>query len=261
MTITRAHATNAVAAALAAEDCCPPDFFLTEGVHVVELTPAVVHNTLRRRFPLRDHSLSITRMGDSVVVAATSHWMPWVTTLFETLSVDEAVSPQLLSEVSRQALRDSYPLHGPYHYSVTTSADWRHRETPAGYAIQLVAAERLNSLDPDDWPNAISSRASDQGRHVTVAALALQAGVVVGVATATEDSDTLHQIAIDVQQEHQGRGLGRALTSQVAREVLEMGRVPYYGAHADNLPSLRTAQSAGFYPCWTTAFTTGESVH
>ena len=261
MTITRAHASNAVAAALAAENCCPPDFFLTEGVHLVELTPDVVDNTLRRRFPLRDHSLSITRMGDGVVVAVTWQWIPWVTALFEPLSVDEAVSPQLLSEVSLQTLRDSYSLHGPYHYSVTTSADWRHREAPAGYTVELVAAERLNSLDPDDWPNAISSRASDQGRHVTVAALAIRDGAVVGAATATEDSDTLHQIAMDVQQEHQGRGLGRALTSQVARRVLEMGSVPYYGAHADNLPSLRTAQSAGFYPCWTTAFTTGESVH
>ena len=185
--------------------------------------------------------------------------MPWVTALFGNAAVDEAFSPQLLGEVSSRLLRDSYPLHGPYHYSVTTSADWRSREAPAGYTVEIGGVELLDSLDPDDWPNAISPRALAQGRHVTVAALAIRAGAVVGVATASEDSDALHQIAIDVQPTHRGQGLGAALTSQAARQVLRMGRVPYYGAAADNVASLRTAQSAGFYPCWTAAFTTGKS--
>ena len=106
----------------------------------------------------------------------------------------------------------------------------------------------------------MAPRASVQERQVVVAAIAIRAGSVVGVATANEDSDALQQIGIDVQQEHRGRGLGTALTSQVAYEVLRTERVPYYGAAADNIASLRTAQSAGFYPCWTSAFTKEMSV-
>ena len=244
---------------LAAEAGCHPSDFLIEGVNLVELASTTAVNPLRRRFPQREHSLEITSMGTSLVIAATSQWMPWVTELFRNVEVSEAHSPQLLSEASMRASRDSYRLHGPYHYSVTTSADWQSREAPPGYTVEIGGGELLQSLVPADWPNAISPRASTQGRHVAVAAIAIRAGAAVGVATATEDSDALQQIGIDVQREHRGRGLGRALTSQVAGEVLRRGRVPYYGADADNIASLRTAQSAGFYPCWTSAFTTKAS--
>ena len=150
-------------------------------------------------------------MGTSAVVSATSQWMPWITELFGNVLVVEALSPQLLSEASMRASRDSYRLHGPYHYSVTTSADWQSREAPPGYTVEIGGGELLQSLVPADWPNAISPRASTQGRHVAVAAIAIRAGAAVGVATATEDSDALQQIGIDVQQEHRGRGSAQRL--------------------------------------------------
>ena len=198
-------------------------------------------------------------MGVGVVVAAATKWMPWATELFRDVRPSEALFLDILSKASKQVAHDSYRLNGPLLYSVVSSQDLKVHETPAEYVIKLGDAALLRSLDPADWPNAISPRASTQGRQVAVAAVAIRNGAVVGLATATEDSDALQQIGIDVQREHRGRGLGRALTSRVAHEVLRRGRVPYYGADADNIASLRTAQSAGFYPCWTSAFTTKAS--
>ena len=111
-------------------------------------------------------------------------------------------------------------------------------------------------LEPADWPNAVAPRRASQGRLEAVAAVAIQDGAVVGVATASTDSDTLWQIGIDVHSDHRARGMGAALTSQVARAVLDAGRVPYYGSSINNIASRRTAQSAGFYPSWVSVFTT-----
>ena len=133
------------------------------------------------------------------------------------------------------------------------------RRTAAdGYVVEIGGGELLAGLEQADWPNAVAPRRMAQGRREAIVGLALHGNEVVGVATATTDSDTLWQIGIDVHSGHRGKGLGAALTSQVARRVLDEGRVPYYGSSVNNIASRRTAQSAGFYPCWVSAFTTGD---
>ena len=256
--VTRFYASEAVAEALAAEACCDPSLFRTDGVHVSELSPDRGANPRRRRYPVRAEELHIVTMGKGVVVSATPGWMPWVTDLLQDVSPDEAFGPRILGEVSNRVSRQALRLHGPYPYSVTSSHDWRAIETPAGYAIEVGGMEISEQLDPARWPNVVSPRAAAQGRHNVVTAVAMRGEEVVGAAAASTDSDTLWQIGIDVQPEHRGMGLGAALTSRVARSVLNHGKAPFYGSAIDNIASRRTAQSAGFYPCWVAAYTTEE---
>ena len=258
MSVTREYAAEMVSAALAAEACCAPSDFFTEGIHVSEMTPDRAVNPLTRRFPVLDHSLTVTTMGAGVVVAATSTWLPWATELFEGVSdADDAFSLRVLSEASRRVEGCSLRLNGPYAYNVTSEQDWVYRNSPDGYNIKVGGAELLTGLEQTDWPNSVAQRRAGQSRHEEVVAVAFHRNDVVGVATATTDSDTLWQIGIDVHSTHRNKGLGAALTSQVARGVLDAGRVPYYGSSINNIASRRTAQAAGFYPCWVSAFTTG----
>ena len=255
--VTRQYAAEAVAAALAAESCCDSSDFLTEGVHIFEMTPHRAANPLARRFPALADSLTITTMGKGVVVTATAEWMEWVSELFGGVQdADEAFSLGVLSEASRRVEGCALRLNGPYAYNVTSEQDWVHRYAPDGYAVEVGGAELLEGLAPADWPNAVAQRRVGQGRREAVAAVALRGNEVVGVASVTTDSDVLWQIGIDVHWEHRGIGLGGALTSQAARAVLDEGRVPYYGSSVNNIASRRTAQSAGFYPCWVSVFTT-----
>ena len=258
MSVSRSYVTDSVASALAAEACCHPEDFAEDKLRISELTSSVELNPMRRRFPWRKCSLAITTMGTGVVVSATPNWMRWVSGLFQAIEPADAFSLDLLSLASSRAKADSYTLHEPHLYSVTSSRDLRERVTPGGYSIEIGGEELLETLSFEDWPNAISPRAPAQGRPVNVVALALCRGAVVGVAAATADSDTLWQIGIDVQSDHRGEGLGAVLTSRIAAAVLSRGRVPYYGTTVGNIASRRTAMSAGFYPCWVSAFTTGR---
>ena len=257
MSVTRLYAAESVAAALAAEACCAPSDFRSQGVHIFEMIPERAANPLARRFPILQHSLTVTSMGAGVVVAATSTLLPWVTDLFEGVSdADGAFSLQVLSEASRRMEACGLRLNGPYAYNVTSEQDWMNRSAPNGLVVEVGGAELLAGLEPADWPNSVAPRRATQGRRDAVAAIALDEGDVVGVASASTDSDTLWQVGIDVHSDHRARGLGAALTSQVARGVLHEGRVPYYGSSINNIASRRTAQSAGFYPCWVSVFTT-----
>ncbi len=252
---------NAVVATLAAESQCSPSAFLSEGVHIFEVSPERRVNPFARRFPLREHSLMITSIGMGVVVAASSEWMPWVSDIFGSINdPDQAFYLNTLGEASRRVAHYGYLLKGPHAYSITSDSNCRLLEAPNGYTLQTGGAELLEALNPSDWQNAISLSAAAQGRHNAVAVAALYDGEVVGVATASTDSDILWQLGIDVLAEHRGKGLGKALTSRTARAVLDRGKVPYYGSVINNIASRRTAQSAGFYPCWVSAYTTGRQV-
>ncbi len=123
--VTRVYAFDTVAAALSAEACCDPSGLRTVGVHLSELSPDRATN------PLREESLQLVTMGAGVVVSATPRWMPWVTELFRDVGPDEAFSLSVLEEASRLVSRQAMRLHGPYPYNVTSSQDWRDRQTPS----------------------------------------------------------------------------------------------------------------------------------
>lgn len=241
---------------LAAESCCAPAAFLTKGVHLSELTADRASNPLVRRFPTPDDSLTIASMGTGVVVAATPKLIDWAAELFHGLDADDAFSPDILGEAARHVDAYSLRLNGPYAYNVVSERSWVDRRAPSGYALEIGGAELLQELNPTDWQNAIASHRVEQGRPNAVAAVALRADEVIGVAAASTDSDALWQIGVDVHPAHRNRGIATALTSQAARAVLDAGKVPYYGTSINNIASRRAAHSAGFYPCWVSAFTT-----
>lgn len=247
-----------MAATLAAEASCRPADLRAGEVRLFELAPGWRDDPLRRRFRLPNDSLAITTMGSGVVVSSTAGRMGWAAELFRDAEPDEAFGPRLLGEASRRISRHGYRLHGPLLYSVTSSQDWRPHEVPAGYAVEVGGPELVGPLDPADWPNAISPMVPVRGRRIAAAAVARRRGRVVGVAATSTDSDILWQIGIDIAAEHRARGLGAALTSRLARAILDEGRVPYYAATTGNIGSRRTALSAGFYPCWVSAFTMRE---
>ena len=189
---------------------------------------------------------------------ATRTWMPWVTGLFRNVQPDDAFGMELLGESARRARGYNCRLNGPQLFHVTSSQDWRPaRDIPEGYRVEVGGKKLLKSVDQSDFPHArIAPGSARPGRYVPVGAVAIHREEVGGVATVSTDSDSLWQIGIDVVRDHRGRGLGVALTSQATRAVLDQGRVPYYATSVANITSRRTAQSAGFYPCWTSVYTT-----
>lgn len=251
-------AAELITATLAAESCCAPVAFLTKGVHIFELTANRAANPLVRRFPTPDDSLTISSLGTGVVVAATPQFIDWVADIFYGLDADDVFSPDILGAAARHVDGYSLRLNGPYAYNVVSEQSWVDRSAPSGYALEIGGDELLQELNPADWQNAITPHRAEQGQHDAVAAIALLANEVVGVAAASTDSDALWQIGVDVHPAHRNRGVATALTSKAARAVLDAGKVPYYGTSINNIASRRAAHSAGFYPFWVSAFTTAK---
>ena len=58
------------------------------------------------------------------------------------------------------------------------------------------------------------------------------------------------QIGVDVLPEFRRKGIASSLTSNLAVEILEKGRVPFYCCAWSNIGSARNAVKSGFLPAW-----------
>lgn len=73
---------------------------------------------------------------------------------------------------------------------------------------------------------------------------------LAGLAGASADCDSMWQIGVDVLPDYRRQGIAPALTSRLALEILERGKVPFYCAAWSNIKSVRSAIRSGFRPAW-----------
>ena len=245
--MTPKQVSDAIVAMLAAEHGCRESLFRADGVHVVELPNDRIYGPLQRRFPRRERAISITSMGHSTVVASSSHWVEWARETFEGLSGGVAMGQPVISQVSVNIAKSGYQLNGPALNFVANSSDIRAIDLPAGYELETGGPELVDGMLAADWPHVIGPNPT---RPTKFASLSKHQGKTVGVATISADSDDVWQIGIDVAPDHQGRKLGAAMTSSLGLTTLSHGKVPYYASRVENIPSMRTALSAGFVLTW-----------
>ncbi len=115
------------------------------------------------------------------------------------------------------------------------------------YELRLLGQADFSALYLPEWSNALC----EKRRELDVLGIgAYDGGRLVGLAGCSADCETMWQIGIDVLPEYRRQGIATALTSRLAIEVLERGRVPFYCAAWCNLRSVRNAIKSGFRPAW-----------
>ncbi len=79
---------------------------------------------------------------------------------------------------------------------------------------------------------------------------AYDCGKLVGLAGCSADCETMWQIGVDVLPKYRRQGIAAALTSRLAVEILNRGKVPFYCSAWSNIRSVRNAIKSGFLPAW-----------
>ena len=121
------------------------------------------------------------------------------------------------------------------------------RPLACSYELRLLTQEDFVDLYLPTWSNALC----EQRRHLDVLGMGAYDGErLVGLAGASADCDTMWQIGIDVLPDYRRQGIASALTSRLAVEILNRGKVPFYCAAWCNVKSVRNAIKSGFRPAW-----------
>lgn len=115
------------------------------------------------------------------------------------------------------------------------------------YETRLLEPEDYEGLYLPEWSNALCK----ERRHLDVlGAGAYDGSALVGLAACSADCEEMWQIGVDVLPEYRRRGIASALTSALAREILNRNKVPFYCAAWSNIRSARNAVKCGFVPAW-----------
>ncbi len=115
------------------------------------------------------------------------------------------------------------------------------------YEMRLLHPADFAHLYTGEWGNAIL----EERRELDMLAYGAYEGErLIGLAGCSADCRDMWQIGIDVLPEYRQRGVASALTSNLAVEILERGKVPFYCCAWANIPSAKNAIKSGFTPAW-----------
>lgn len=118
---------------------------------------------------------------------------------------------------------------------------------PCDFDIKVLTSVDFENLYLPQWSNALC----EKRKHLDMMATAAFDGdKLIGLAGCSADCDTMWQIGVDVLPEYRGNGIASALTSKLAIEIINKGKVPFYCAAWSNIKSVRNAIKSGFKPAW-----------
>ncbi len=115
------------------------------------------------------------------------------------------------------------------------------------YEIKVLTSRDFSSLYLPRWSNALCEKRKELD---VLGVGAFHCGNLVGLAGCSADCETMWQIGVDVLPDYRRQGIASALTSRLAAEVLNRGKVPFYCCAWSNIKSARNAIKSGFKPAW-----------
>lgn len=77
---------------------------------------------------------------------------------------------------------------------------------------------------------------------------------IAALASASKESDKMWELGVDVKPMYRKKGLATILVTNLACEILEQGKVPFYCASTTNVGSQAVAYRSGFLPCWVSTY-------
>jgi GNAT superfamily N-acetyltransferase len=113
--------------------------------------------------------------------------------------------------------------------------------------ISVLSPQDFAGLYKPEWSNALEEKRKE---HDVLAVGAYDGNRLTGLAGCSADCETMWQIGIDVLPSYRRQGIASALTSRLALEIIDRGKVPFYCTAWSNLGSVRNAIKSGFRPAW-----------
>lgn len=118
------------------------------------------------------------------------------------------------------------------------------------FEFEILEGEAIKKLYGDHRFHMALGYAQESDRRDMLAVVAYEKGEILGVAAASNDTDDIWQIGVDVVPEKQRRHVATDIVRIISNEVLKRNKIPYYGTAWSNIASKRVAMNAGYKPVW-----------
>lgn len=115
------------------------------------------------------------------------------------------------------------------------------------YNLKILNKQELANIPISEFSNALT----ENNRDVDILGIgAYDNDKLIGLAACSVDCDLMWQIGVDVLSDYRNQGIASTLTTNLAIEILNQNKIPFYCCAWSNLASQRNAIKSGFYPAW-----------
>lgn len=231
---------------LSKDFACSPDDFLKRENTVVK--SSIVNG--RRQFVKQKNFFRMANFGYGTVISVDDELLEWANEHFYNVSGLGCFTVKEINYINN--ILDGYSKKISYK-----DIDNYYLPNP-DRVIMVDNSFKLKWFEREDIPylfedkrfvNALMYDAT-QPRFDILAVAAMQGNIIIGLAGASNDSDLLWQIGIDVMPEYKNKGIATTLVSALSGEILKRGAIPYYGTTTANIASRKVANKCGYYPAW-----------
>ena len=221
-------------------NCKWEDFLKKDNVVVISAA-----NPAARRYLKLPHVCDLTTYGNNIVATISEEYRDIVESYISKYAVEhcfETPNMHVLNEAFK-----------PYGLGVCFMAEYflpdvnvlKRRE--CNYHLEVLEQKDFANLYLPVWSNALCE---DRRQLDVLGVGAYDNGKLIGLAACSADCDDMWQIGVDVLPEYRRQGIASSLTSNLAIEIMDRGKVPFYCCAWSNLKSVNNALRSGFVPGW-----------
>lgn len=221
-------------------NCEAEDFTLSENVITISK-----ENPLARKYLKLPHVCNLISYGNNVVATISEEYREIAEQYINKYSTEHCFETP-----NMHVLNDAFQKFG---YRVCFMAEYFLPDLqalqilPCEYELRILEAGDFKELYKPEWSNALCEKRKELD---VLGVGAYHNGELIGLAACSADCDTMWQIGVDVLPGYRREGIASALTSRLALEILERGKVPFYCCAWSNIKSARNAIKSGFRPAW-----------
>ena len=235
-----------IAMAQSAIDLCaaPADFEKNENVVITSCESDGARRYLKLPF-----SCQLVSYGNNVVASVLPEFREITENYINKYPVEHLFETPHLHVLNDALMEKGQKICFMAEYFLPDVAALRERvvEGADPYELRLLTQPDFADLYLPEWSNALCEKRKELD---VLGVGAYDGDRLVGLAGCSADCATMWQIGIDVLPAYRRQGIASALTSRLAIEILNRGKVPFYCAAWSNIKSVRNAIKSGFRPAW-----------
>lgn len=155
---------------------------------------------------------------------------------------------------NRDELYESDLIFGQTIHYIPDIKNIQKQPFPSTYTFFMYEGNELMELK--DVIGFDNSLVFDENGHTDtdIVLCARQGETIFAIASASNVTDTIMEIGVDVKKEYREKGLASLLVKNLTTVLLEKEKVPFYSASVTNLASQAVAIRSGYMPFWTDTY-------
>jgi GNAT superfamily N-acetyltransferase len=221
-------------------NCKAEDFMLD--VNVITISK---DNTNARRYLKLPHVCDLTSYGNNIVATVNEKYRNVVSDYINKYAVEHCFETPNMHILNDAFQKDGYRVCFMAEYFLPDVEVLK--ALSCKYELKILTANDFKDLYKKEWSNALCETRKE------LDVLGVGAYVedrLVGLAGCSADCETMWQIGVDVLPAYRKQGIASAITSRLALEIINRGKVPFYCCAWSNIKSTRNAIKSGFRPTW-----------